>query len=340
MCLSLCLQAWAVETGKYQDGVDEPDPAKWKANLRCALNKSREFQLKYDGTKETPVQPYKVYEVCDQGGNADAADDDDEEMPNLMELSLNPRPSDPPLFSCVPHADVRPFRLSSDGTFSPVTPGLPMTPDVQVQCKGGCGQSFVSLPPPAESAPPCPAPMEASSIHDVHNQTHCKYDLLSSVPLTDLELKFQYRGRPMGSLTVSNPQGCRLFFGLLEPTPDQVDLLGPVSLQQVRFPGTGELQSHKQKFYTDALLDAMERGLILELWQQDLYAVRLCQCKVFWSGPGVPPHAGPNPLEREKKIKVFSLNDFLQGDQSQSPNHLHTAAHNQPLHINITKCQL
>uniref|UniRef100_A0A3Q0RF91 Interferon regulatory factor 5 n=1 Tax=Amphilophus citrinellus TaxID=61819 RepID=A0A3Q0RF91_AMPCI len=294
-------KAWALETGKYQEGVDEPDPAKWKANLRCALNKSREFQLKYDGTKETPVQPYKIYEVCEHPGN--------------------PRMGDPTPFSSFPaHSEVNQFALSTNGTFGPphiipmpLLPDITMTSDIQGQAhflRNGLQDLN------AAAAQPEQAPMEASSMAgqtDPQNNQSCKYDLLSSVPLTDLDLKFQYRGRTMGSLTVSNPQGCRLYYGHLEPTPEQVDLFGPVSLQQVLFPGTSDIQNEKQLFYTDALLDVMDRGLILEIWEQDIYAIRLCQCKVFWSGPGIPEQGPPNPMEREKKIKVFSLNDFLQG---------------------------
>lgn len=365
-------KAWALETGKYQEGVDEPDPAKWKANLRCALNKSREFKLKYDGTKETPVQPYKIYEVCDHPGNGDAADEDDEEMPNLVDLSINPRISDPPSFPNFPaHRDVAHFTSPVNGTFGAAHlihmpllrdgihtdsgSGLPMTSDLprpefpaQVQLAGGVDQgSFVhpgglpnglgitpstlpelpSMPPAAASAPPGPSPMDASPMPGVQTQGEAQAqpcNLLNSLPLTDLDLKFQYRGRTTGSLTVSNPQGCRLYFGHLEPTPEQVDLFGPVTLQQVRFPDTADIQNQKQKFYTDALLDVMDRGLILEIWEQDIYATRLCQCKVFWSGPGMPEQGPPNTMEREKKIRVFSLNDFLQGlilfQKGEAPN--------------------
>ncbi|KAF7646672.1 hypothetical protein LDENG_00184020, partial [Lucifuga dentata] len=353
-------KAWALETGKYQEGVDEPDPAKWKANLRCALNKSREFQLKYDGTKETPVQPYKIYEVCEQAGSRDAAEDEEEEMPNLMGLSINPRLSDAPSFSSFPpHAEVNHFSSSVNSTFIPAdiismpllpdgmhtnpSRTLPMTsdlPQTDFQTQGsfvhpaglpnGLGvPDLPSLTLSAASAPPGPAPMDASSMPGVQTQEGaqgppCKYDLLSSIPLTDLDLKLQYRGRTMGSLTVSNPQGCRLYYGHLEPTPEQVDLFGPVTLQQVLFPGTANIQNQKQRFYTEALLDVMDRGLILEIWEQDIYAIRLCQCKVFWSGPGMPEQGPPNPIEREKKIKVFSLNEFLQGlilfQRGEAPN--------------------
>uniref|UniRef100_A0A8C1IR52 Interferon regulatory factor 6-like n=1 Tax=Cyprinus carpio TaxID=7962 RepID=A0A8C1IR52_CYPCA len=318
-------KAWALETGKYQEGVDEPDPAKWKANLRCALNKSREFGLHYDGTKDTPVQPYKIYEVCDQSVNGDAGDDEEEEV-NPSSYSAYPSRVDVPFTSTI----------ADDPSTGPSAGSLTEFPShsaikveqAQYPCGGlpnGLGMETGVIPPPLlqdvvthSVGPPAmvDSPMQEVPVQ-AENQVHpCISELLSSphmLPLTDLDIKFQYRGRTAGSLTVSNPQGCRLYYGNLAPTPEQVELFGPVTLQQVLFPGTAEIQNEKQRFYTDHLLDVMDRGLILEIRGQDIYAIRLCQCKVFWSGPGVAEQGPPNPMEREMKIKVFSLNNFLHG---------------------------
>lgn len=58
-------QAWAQETGRFRAG-DPPDPPRWKATLRCALNKSREFRLLVDGPRGSPAQPFRVYELCEE----------------------------------------------------------------------------------------------------------------------------------------------------------------------------------------------------------------------------------------------------------------------------------
>ncbi|XP_031962395.1 interferon regulatory factor 5 isoform X6 [Corvus moneduloides] len=222
-------KAWAQETGRFRAG-DPPDPPRWKATLRCALNKSREFRLLLDGPRGSPAQPFRVYELCEEPpGGAEGGDEDD--------------------YGCSGEEDVSQL------------------------------QKMTSL----------------------------------SIDVTDLELKFQYRGRQVCALTVSNPHGCRLFHSSLEPTREQEELFGPLTLEQVPFPAPDTIPNEKQRFYTHQLLDVLDRGLILELQGQDLFALRLCQCKVFWTGPCASPQPGPNPIQRERRTKLFSLEGFLNG---------------------------
>ncbi|KAM4676440.1 interferon regulatory factor 5 [Discoglossus pictus] len=338
-------KAWAKETGKYQEGVDEPDPAKWKANLRCALNKSREFNLLYDGTKETPMQPFKIYQLCDLPGQNEepltdeyiANDDDDEIQVRFPTLQISD-PLHPPVPDPLPFIwpKTEPGFLSTcaNNVFPPaqdliqrnlpapspgitpasqgVYPGIELSPQAMVSQAGVL--PIPELVPTARRLEPTPEaelPIQGGLPAPIDQGIP---DLLISpqmLPLTDLEIKFLYRGKQMGAMTVSNPQGCRLFYSNIEPTPEQVELFGPTSLEQVRFPGTDNICNEKQKFYTNHLLDVMDRGLILTLQGQDIYAIRLCQCKVFWSGPCAGNITGPNPIEREKRVKLFSLETFL-----------------------------
>lgn len=60
-------QAWALFKGKYRDGIDKPDPPTWKTRLRCALNKSNDFEELVDKSQLDTSEPYKVYRVIPEG---------------------------------------------------------------------------------------------------------------------------------------------------------------------------------------------------------------------------------------------------------------------------------
>lgn len=56
------LQAWAVFKGKFKEG-EKAEPATWKTRLRCALNKSPDFEEVGDRSQLDISEPYKVYRI-------------------------------------------------------------------------------------------------------------------------------------------------------------------------------------------------------------------------------------------------------------------------------------
>uniref|UniRef100_A0A4W3HLX8 IRF tryptophan pentad repeat domain-containing protein n=1 Tax=Callorhinchus milii TaxID=7868 RepID=A0A4W3HLX8_CALMI len=60
---SKIFEAWAIASGRYRPGRDQPDPSVWKRNFRSALNRKAHFRVVKDHTNSLD-DPHKIYEIC------------------------------------------------------------------------------------------------------------------------------------------------------------------------------------------------------------------------------------------------------------------------------------
>ncbi|XP_035606280.1 interferon regulatory factor 2-like isoform X1 [Oncorhynchus keta] len=54
---------WAIHTGKYQLGIDKPDPKTWKANFRCAMNSLPDIEEVKDKSIKKGTNAFRVYKM-------------------------------------------------------------------------------------------------------------------------------------------------------------------------------------------------------------------------------------------------------------------------------------
>ncbi|XP_056900003.1 interferon regulatory factor 2-like isoform X4 [Takifugu flavidus] len=54
---------WAIHTGKYQPGIDHPDPKTWKANFRCAMNSLPDIEEVKDKSIKKGSNAFRVYKM-------------------------------------------------------------------------------------------------------------------------------------------------------------------------------------------------------------------------------------------------------------------------------------
>jgi hypothetical protein len=115
-----------------------------------------------------------------------------------------------------------------------------------------------------------------------------------------------YGTMPVISKDISCNRGCRLFYGphFRPPVSDEQavnfeSIFGPLDAEQISLPPTHPLPQAK------SILNSMNRGILIESHDNDIYVTPLCNNIVFC---GTSYYQQSTPLDRERRTKVFDYN--------------------------------
>ncbi|KAF7464252.1 Hypothetical predicted protein [Marmota monax] len=268
-------KAWAVFKGKFKEG-DKAEPATWKTRLRCALNKSPDFEEVTDRSQLDISEPYKVYRIVPE-----------EEQKCKLGVAAP---------GCVNDAvDLECGRLEMEEVIKepPVDDYLGMikrSPSPPEACRSQLLPDWW-VQQPSTGLPLVPGYAAYEAHHSAFSQ---------------MVISFYYGGKLVGQTTTTCPEGCRL--ALSQPGPKA---FGPEGLQLVCFPPADTIPSERQRQVTRKLFGHLERGVLLHSSRQGVFARRLCQGRVFCSGNAVVSKGRPNKLEREAVVQVFDTSQFF-----------------------------
>uniref|UniRef100_A0A3Q3X6W2 IRF tryptophan pentad repeat domain-containing protein n=1 Tax=Mola mola TaxID=94237 RepID=A0A3Q3X6W2_MOLML len=293
-------KAWAMFKGKYKEGVDKPDPPTWKTRLRCALNKSNDFDELVERSQLDISEPYKVYRIIP------------EEHGFTRTFGIT---TIPVILSQIP-GYILPQERRDWRDYSPPEqqPLLPSHHHTEVQY-GQC-----HYPPPFSR--PWPGSHAENgfqlSFHTYFSESHPSiYAIdLNSTGLTDfsLHVSLYYRESLVKEVTTASPDGCQITTSS-SSSPSSSSSSSPCP--EDKFHGRAEVivfpfpypESHRQ--CAELLPNVLERGVLLWMTLDGLYAKRLCQGRVYWEGPMAPYVDKPNKLEKEQPCKLFDTQQFL-----------------------------
>ncbi|XP_066090495.1 interferon regulatory factor 4-like [Saccopteryx bilineata] len=279
-------RAWAVYKGKHLEGADKEDPSAWKTRLRCALNKSADFCEVRERSQLNISSPFKVYRLVSSGA----------------------------------HGSVTSARASSEEEGDHQSQREPPGGERKPACgtdQAGSGSATEDKdkerPRRAWQGSLPPAALLPSPLADHRYQAQDPPLHWSSLPFEDfsnpdcwLHVRLFYGAELVREATARTAEGCRLSPRAAVASTAEGLLGPPPRIAQVRFPepppGARVLQR---------LLPHLERGVLLWVAPEGVFAKRLCQGRVYWRGPLAPHRAQPNKLERERTCQLLDTRRFL-----------------------------
>lgn len=132
-------------------------------------------------------------------------------------------------------------------------------------------------------------------------------------PDLSLHVSLFYRETLVKEVTTTSQQGCRIASSSSpsssssSPCPeDKFHSGAEVILFPFPYP-------ESQRQGAEMLPDILDKGVLLWMAADGLYAKRLCQGRVYWEGPLAPYMDKPNKLEKEQPCKLFDTHQFLIG---------------------------
>lgn len=298
-------KAWALFKGKFREGIDKPDPPTWKTRLRCALNKSNDFEELVERSQLDISDPYKVYRIIPEGAKK------------------RPRQEDSPL---------SPVGYQMHPSYPTVPTQVPQyMPSADCSWRDYC-QEQASLPELPFSQCPCPPrglPWQGPSVENGYQLRASIYSygpadsqpspftldasIRSAEALSDfrLHVSVYLRDTLVREVTTSSPEGCHI-----TPCSPEKHYLTPGGPEVVPLPVDSLSAQRRADECPPSPPSTLERGVLLWMGADGLYARRLCQSRVYWQGGLSPYGEKPNKLEREVTCKLLHTQDYLTEIQS------------------------
>ncbi|XP_049635462.1 interferon regulatory factor 4-like [Suncus etruscus] len=306
-------RAWAIYKGKHHEGVDKEDPATWKTRLRCALNKSTDFYEVRGSSQLDCAHPYKVYRIVSDGAHGPVT----KEFAPLEKKDL---------FRCqqVAPGEVSRLARSTEQVVStalsclsetiwdscgPQVPSSTLSPVAQVGSESASEDKELHpqwVQKPRAALPPdpladhryqaqdTPLPWMVSHLDDIGSPADCW-----------LHVQLFYGAKLVSEATAYTAEGCHLC--PQAATFSAESLLGwPRRVAQIHFP-----EPPPSAHVLWRLLSHLERGVLLWVVPEGVFAKRLCQGRVYWHGPLAPHRTQPNKLEREHTCQLLDTRRFL-----------------------------
>ncbi|CAI9154496.1 unnamed protein product [Rangifer tarandus platyrhynchus] len=275
-------RAWAIYKGKHLEGIDKEDPSTWKTRLRCALNKSADFCEVRERSQLDISNPYKVYRLLSDGAH------------------------DPVTKACAPGKEEGILQSQQK------PPGGVTEPACRTEEQDVSGLVTEDKDKEQPSRLAQQDPVLASPLADHSYQAQNPAHLWGPLPSENfsnpdcwLHVRLFYRAELVREATALAAEGCRLSPRAAAAAAER--LLGPPPrVAQVRFP-----EPPAGAHVLRRLLPHLERGVLLWVAPEGVFAKRLCQGRVYWRGPLAPHRAQPNKLERERTCQLLDTRRFL-----------------------------